>query len=56
MNCYVCGQLGHQRMAAGTCRFCSVALCADHIADVQKQNQGGMHYTCNHWIAATASD
>ena len=56
MNCYVCGQSGQQHMAAGIYHFCSVALCAEHIADVQKHDQGGMHYTSNHRIAATAND
>ena len=56
MNCYVCVQSGQEQTAAGICRFCSVALCASHMADVQKHNQGGMHYTCNHRIAVTASE
>ena len=56
MNCYVCAQSGQQQMAAGLFRFCSVGLCTDHVADVQKHDQGGMHYPCNHRIAATASD
>lgn len=35
MNCYVCVQSGQEQTAVGICRFCSVALCADHMADVQ---------------------
>lgn len=54
MNCYVCAQSDKQQIAVGVCRFCGVALCTEHVADVQKHNQGGMHYTCNHRIAAIA--
>ena len=55
MNCYVCSRSGKQEAANGICRYCGIALCAEHLADLQKHNQGGMHYPCNHRVAALTS-
>ena len=41
MNCYVCSRSGKQEAANGICRYCGIALCAEHLADLQKHNQAG---------------
>ena len=48
MNCYVCAKQGKEQSAVALCRSCSVALCMDHLAELQTHSRGGMKYGCNH--------
>lgn len=48
MNCYVCARADKEETAVAICRFCSVALCVAHLAELQRVNQGGISWTCDH--------
>ena len=48
MVCHECAVVGKERSAVALCRFCSVALCLDHLADAVREASGLPHYACRH--------
>lgn len=50
MDCYVCACEGEEKKAVALCRHCSVALCMNHLEDLQTHTQGGMRYGCKHRV------
>lgn len=49
MKCYACLiEVGAVKEMVGICKFCGVACCAGHFAEVARVTQGGAHYACNH--------
>lgn len=47
MHCYMCAIEGTQQNAVATCKFCSVGLCLEHVAEDYAEPYP-MRYTCNH--------
>ena len=47
MNCHECARIGTERVAVSLCRFCSVALCKDHLV-ASFRSDTVPQYACDH--------
>ena len=48
MDCHECAVVGKERPAVALCRFCSVALCLDHLAEAVCDASSVPQYACRH--------
>ena len=48
MDCHECAIVGKERPAVALCRFCSVALCLDHLAEAVCDASSVPQYACRH--------
>lgn len=53
MICHLCATSGGERPAAARCRFCTVSLCSEHLAQALQPEPSGIGRGCRHvFIAA----
>lgn len=54
MNCHECAMSRSDRPAVGLCRFCSVALCKEHLVEAYRHPPTVPTYSCAHqpWSSA----
>lgn len=48
MDCHKRVVVGKERPAVALCRFCSVALCLDRLAEAVRDASGVPDYACRH--------